>query len=201
MSNTQDATNATKAGEESTEAIEEVTQVSIDDFNSLKKQLDDIKAAQQGSDRKVTEREKQLRAVQLELEEERKSKMSSDEKLEYELKLNEERTKQKEAQLQELERKVLLKDFLITKKLEASFEKYLTGSTVEELEKQAEELLTGIDAEVEKRIKEKFKTSTPAKGDSPSQNKNDIDEQIATAQKRGDFVQVMALKQQKQLQQ
>jgi C-terminal processing protease CtpA/Prc len=196
---TEDANSIESA--ESTGTVEEVKLPSIEEFESLKKKLDSITSAQQGSDSKVTELQKLINQKNSELEEERKKGLSAEELLAHESKANEQRAIETANKLKTLENTNRVKDFLLEKNLDKSFEQYLNPEMESSLDEQLEGMLAMINAEVEKQVINKIKTKTPIKGDPSDLNKESIDDRIQAAQSKGDFVTVMALKEQKRTQQ
>lgn len=168
MSETNEAVISTDEGTESTTAAEtqETKVVSVEEFESLKSMFEKVQATQKGVDRTNTELRKQLEESKKQIEEQKKNLMSPEEKLEYERQIRESEKSMTEKELAEAKRQVLVKDFLLEKGLDKKFEKYLKGSTFEDLENESTELLTGIDELVEKKIKSLHSnTTTPTTGE------------------------------------
>lgn len=174
-------TEATKQPEESgvDSTVKNQTQETQVDAQELMSQLDAIKKAQQGSDRKVSELEKQLEKERKEKEELRTNSMSVEEKMAYLQEIKDAKEKEFETKLQALERENLKKDFMLNKGISPELSDYIRGGSIDELEENANKLLEGIKAEADRLVKEKLSGSTPKTGSSQETTKNLTAEEIA----------------------
>lgn len=156
--------------EQSTDQSQEETtpQLSVEE---LAEQLESIKRAQQGSDRKVSELEKERNRLKAELEETKKSSMTAEQQLEYDRKIQEEKAKDFETKLKMLEQDNLKKDYMLKNNINPAFAQYLSGESAEEMAESAKTLLEVTQLEAEKIVKQKLQKSTPAKGESDSGSK------------------------------
>lgn len=167
-----------ESGVDSTQENVQTEESSID-VNELQKQLDSIKKAQQGSDRKVSELEKERNNLIKEVESLKTSSMSSEEKLNYEKELQAAKEKEFEQKLKALEQDNLKKDFMLKNSISPELSQYISGETEEQLSENAKTLLEGIKAEADKIVKEKLAGSPPKTGSPQEQTKNLTAEQIA----------------------
>lgn len=138
----------------------------------VQKQLEVIKQAQQGSDRKVSLLEKERQKLLADLEEAKTKGMTAEDKLNYEKELQANKAKEYESELKSLKRENLKKDFMLKNGVNPQFSRYLTGDTEEELSQNAKDLIDGIQAEAEKMVKDKLAKTPPAAGSTASNNKS-----------------------------
>jgi hypothetical protein len=178
MENTTEAVSAETASTESTQ--EQTPQEAPEiDVSELQKQLESIKNAQKGSDRKVSELEKERTNLLKELEEVRKSSMSAEEKLEYEMKIQQNKEKEFESKLKALETEKWRKEVLLKNSISPELEPYLMGDSYEAIEENAKNLLEGIRAQADKLLQERLTKDTPRTGDKSAEGQKTM--------KRSDF--------------
>ena len=155
-------------------AAEETTtaqNVSIDDFNALKDQLEHIKKSQTGVDKKNSELLTQIRELQAEKEELEKGQLSKSELASYEAQKKEKEMnalKQEIEALREESRQEKLRVFKLEKlnqlELAPDLADVLDARDEEEFTMKAEKLKIHFDTVGETELKKRMGQSTPSAG-------------------------------------
>jgi len=143
-------------------SVDTVTQEQVD---QLSKQLELIKKAQQGVDRKNTELVAENNELKEKLESIKTQDMGENEKVSYELQRIKEEHDAIKLENEKLRKDSLVNQYIIEKKIDPKLKKYLNADTIEELDKQASELLDIINTTTQARVEERVNSKVPLKGD------------------------------------
>jgi DNA repair exonuclease SbcCD ATPase subunit len=134
----------------------------------LSKQLEQIKAAQSGSDRAYQEAAKKAKDLEAENEKLKKEKMSEKEKAEYEMAKSRAELEVKSREVAEATLRLSKMRIFGEKNVSLEFADYIGGSNEEEIKTNLDTFLKRFDDAVQKRVNEKLgNTKPPESGVTP----------------------------------
>lgn len=162
--------DAEKAGAEATveDAKQEMT------VETLQAQLEEIRAAQSGSDKKVGELQKQntelleaLAATKAELDEQKQAGMTAEQKLQHEL----ERLESERAEVQREKLDIAKQRIVSELGIPTEFAPFIHGQSVEEIRQQGQKMKEVYDAKLQENVETKVNEKLRAPGEPESTDK------------------------------
>jgi hypothetical protein len=141
-----------------TKAVDTVDPVQVPevDVKALQVQLEEIKKSQAGSDRAYQEQVKAKLALELELEKIKKEKMSEKEKADYELKQKEAQLETKSREVAEASLRFSKMQILSAKAIPLEFAEYIGGNSDEEISTNADTFTKRFNDAVGKGVEAKL---------------------------------------------
>jgi DNA repair exonuclease SbcCD ATPase subunit len=140
------------------------------DVKTLQEQLDAVKRAQAGSDKAYSEAEKKRIALESELEKLRKEKMSEKERADFEIAKERAEVEKQKREVADATLRFSKMQILAQKNIALDFADYISGSSEDEISKNADTFVKRFNDAVGKGIDERLAgTAKPKAGNQTAQ--------------------------------